>query len=153
MLNFRTQPSAYSEAGKSRGTAHKRRLGYGAATRLRRYLGIDIAEEAIRRAASRRDERTEFRRADAAELQVDGRFDIVVFNECLYYFPDPIGLLRSYERLLNDGGVFVVSMHGVERTEFLWDMLAPLYRCEDGVRVVHECGKSWTVKVLRSAQG
>ena len=37
-------------------------------------------------------------RADAAEYESDERFDVIVFNECLYYFDDPLALVRKYER-------------------------------------------------------
>lgn len=88
-------------------------------------------------------------RADAAEYESDERFDVIVFNECLYYFDDPVALVRKYERLLRDDGVFIVSMYGVDRTERLWPSLLRLYACADGVRVTHASGKFWNIKVMQ----
>lgn len=115
----------------------------------RLYLGIDIADEAVRRASRNSDDRTQFLRADAADFEHGERFDVIIFNECLYYFSDPIGLLKRYEGFLRDEGMFIVSMRDVDRTARLWSMLRPRYRCEDGVEIVHDRGKSWTVQVLR----
>jgi 2-polyprenyl-3-methyl-5-hydroxy-6-metoxy-1,4-benzoquinol methylase len=55
-----------------------RALGYA------RYLGIDSSEEAIARAQTERDARTEFRCADAETYMPQDRFDVIVFNEVLY---------------------------------------------------------------------
>jgi len=139
---------AILDIGCGEGLVQEKLRPYG----YRRYVGIDIADEAIRRASRKQDDRTEFLRADAAEFHHEERFDVIIFNECLYYFPDPIELLKKYERFLCRGGIFVVSMYGVERTERLWSILKPLYRCEDGVRIANECAKFWTVKVLQPVQ-
>jgi SAM-dependent methyltransferase len=80
-------------------------------------VGLDLADAAIRRAAERISARTS--RAPMAERESDERFDVIVFNECLYYFDDPVALVRKYERFLRDDGVFIVSMYGVDRTEWL----------------------------------
>jgi SAM-dependent methyltransferase len=133
------------DIGCGEGLVQEKLRPYG----YRRYIGIDLADEAIRRAAHKQDERTEFVRADAVEFEPAEAFDIIIFNECLYYFVDPIEVLRKYERWLRDDGVFIVSMYGVERTERLWRLIVPLYRCEDGVQVTHDGGKFWTIRVLR----
>ena len=39
------------------------------------------------------------------------RGDCIVFNECLYYVPNPLALLDKYSRLLKSRGMIVVSIY------------------------------------------
>jgi SAM-dependent methyltransferase len=122
--------------------------------RYARYLGVDISAEAIRRAASRTadDGRISFVCADAAAWQPDERFDLIVFNECLEYFDDPLGVVRRYEPGLVPGGLFLVSMFtGVDtaRTRRIWKWLESVYAVEDRTRVTNRAGLSWILEVLR----
>jgi len=76
----------------------------------RRYLGIDVSEAAIRRARdSERPASASFECADALVFDTAEHFDVIVFNESLYYFPQPNAVLHRYEKYLNSEGVFVVS--------------------------------------------
>jgi SAM-dependent methyltransferase len=120
--------------------------------RFSRYLGVDIAEEALRRAAARADDRVRFVCADAALWQPEETFDLVVFNECLEYFDDPLAVVRRYEPALAPGGAFLVSMFtGVEtaRTLRIWRWLESVYAVEDATRVTNKAGISWILKVLK----
>lgn len=80
-------------------------LPYGAS----RYVGLDVSEVAIERCAARNFENASFVAAAAESYEPEERFDVIVFNECLYYFNDPVGVVESYRRALNDGGLLVVS--------------------------------------------
>jgi 2-polyprenyl-3-methyl-5-hydroxy-6-metoxy-1,4-benzoquinol methylase len=114
-----------------------------------RYLGLDLSSEAIRRAASRGDERTDFRQVEVDELETDERFDVVVFNEVLYYLAAPMEVLDRYERFLTPEGIFVASIHGARPwNRRLWKMIARRYPTLDQVEVSHGSGKFWTIKVL-----
>jgi 2-polyprenyl-3-methyl-5-hydroxy-6-metoxy-1,4-benzoquinol methylase len=78
--------------------------GYG------RYLGIDFAADNVARASARSDDRTSFEVADATVYQPRGAYDLIVFNEVLYYFvEDSVACVRRYMRHLEPGGVVVVS--------------------------------------------
>ena len=114
-----------------------------------RYLGLDISDEAIRRAHMRQDAKTVFLREDATSFAPAGRFQVIVFNECLYYFDDPRGLMKHYQTFLGDEGVFVVSMYVEKQTRRIWKMLGSAYTVEDEVQVINGSGVSWVVKVLR----
>lgn len=116
--------------------------------RYSRYLGVDSSSDAIGRAAAAEDGRTRFAHADAAQYRPDGRFDLIVFNESLYYFADPVGCLRRYEPSLTADGVFVVSLYGVSKNLRLWKRIEAAYQVEDAVRVSHGAGRYWLVKAL-----
>ena len=117
-----------------------------------RYVGVDIAAEAIRRASRIQDDRACFVRANAERYDPGRRFDIIVFNECLYYFDDPAGVLRRYEGSLAKGGIVIVSMHATERSRRIWKAIENDHRAEDEVQVTHRSGVSWTIKVFVPAR-
>ena len=77
------------------------------------YLGIDISKAAISIAKNKRN-RYSFKqtRAELFEPSNDqGPFDLIVFNEVLYYF-DHIQLMKKYStsRLLAPDGVIIISV-------------------------------------------
>ena len=116
-----------------------------------RYVGVDIAAEAIRRASNKQDEKTFFVREDAKIYNPAEQFDVIIFNECLEYFDDPLGLVQRYERFLEKDGVYLVSMFvGIDtaRTKRIWKMLESAYRAEAETRVATQAGFSWMIKVF-----
>jgi SAM-dependent methyltransferase len=88
-----------------------------------RFLGVDIAEEAVRAARQVTDDRAEFVVASAETYTPDGRFDAVVFNECLYYFDDPLAVVERYLGSLTGRGVVVVSMWSARRSRAIQRLL------------------------------
>lgn len=121
-----------------------------------RYVGIDYSDEAIRRASGKQDEKTVFIAADASSHSLDEGFDIIVFNECLYYLEDPLAIVRKYESTLQADGIFVVSMYEHLKSHKIWEILDAHYAEVDDVRVVQEKKTTWTIKVFvpsRQASG
>jgi len=113
-----------------------------------RYLGIDFSADAIRRAGVREDGQTSFAVADATTFATGARFDVVIFNECLYLFDDPVGVARRYEAFLHPGGLFIVSMYGEAKPRRVWRALGERYEVLDEQHALHPTGKTWAVKVL-----
>jgi 2-polyprenyl-3-methyl-5-hydroxy-6-metoxy-1,4-benzoquinol methylase len=129
-------------AGEGLLADHLRIFGYS------RYLGIDLSEAAIEQAVGRRDERTFFRAADAEAFTPEGKWDAIVFNECVYYFKDPIGTVERYKRFLEDGGVMVVSMFRSRRSDMIAKRLSDLGRLQEETTVANRKG-AWVVQVFR----
>ena len=116
------------------------------------YGGVDVASPAMARARGRRLRGFTFVAGDAAVLTPDGLFDVIVFNEVLEYFRDPLGLVRRYEPALSDGGTFIVSQFLAPdnaRTRRIWRMLHPLYAPELQTRVSTGPRLAWRIEVLR----
>jgi SAM-dependent methyltransferase len=120
---------------------HLRPFGYS------RYLGVDLSEAAIQQATSRVDERTAFTAADAEFYAPSERWDAVVFNECVYYFHDPIGTVQRYEAVLEDGGLFVVSTFRSRRADVIGRRLLARYRLLAETAVSNRKG-TWVVRVF-----
>ncbi len=81
--------------------------------RITRYVGVDIAASALAGAQPGiADSRLVC--ADIAAYEPDGRFDAVVFNEVLFFVPDPIALLRRARGWMTERGVIVLSLYRKE---------------------------------------
>jgi SAM-dependent methyltransferase len=94
------------DVGSGEGVLHTRWQLHG----YSRYVGLDISEVAVKKLADRTDDRTEFVAADAENHTPDGQYDVIVFNESLYYFNDPLAALARYTTALAPDGVIIVSM-------------------------------------------
>jgi 2-polyprenyl-3-methyl-5-hydroxy-6-metoxy-1,4-benzoquinol methylase len=114
------------------------------------YAGIDLSEAAIARAAEQADERTTFLSADAASYVPDREFDCIVFNEVLYYLPDPLAVVRRYQASLSADGAFIVSMFIDPRCDVVWQSLEADFTAEATIDLVG--GRvGWRIKILRPA--
>lgn len=120
---------------------HLRPFGYS------RYLGVDLSEAAIRQAAGRGDDATAFAAADAEAYTPPGRWDAVVFNECVYYFNDPVGTVERYRGFLAEGGVFIVSTFRSRRADVIVRRLLSAYRLLEETAITNRKG-TWVVRVL-----
>ena len=113
------------------------------------YLGMDVSKEAIALATKRLgDDRSRFTVADAWAFEPCERFDIIVFNQSLYYLTDPAGILKKYRGLLNPGGRIIVSMVDNARTRSVWRLIDPVFNIEDAMTTIQGKGTVVT-KVIR----
>lgn len=116
----------------------------------KRFVGVDISDEAIRRASQQQDEKTVFVREDAALYIPDDQFDIIVFNESLEYFSDPLGTVKRYADFLDPRGILIVSMYvGIDtvRTKRIWRQLEAVYSPRAETTVSTQPGYTWIIKV------
>ncbi len=121
-------------------------------SRYRRFTGIDISAVAIERAQALTDDRTDFVRAEAETFVPDGRFQVIIFNEVLEYFDEPLKLVRRYEPFLAPGGHFLASMFAAPytaRTQRIWKQLETRYDVAARCRVSIGRDYTWNIKVLR----
>lgn len=132
------------DVGCGEGILQEKLLPYGYSA----YVGLDISAEAVRLASRRQDDKTLFICGDAEAYSTNQCFDIIVFNEALYYFNDPLGVVARYRSYLTTGGVMIVSMNVSQRTKRLWRMLENSYRSLDSVVLANGTGVSWMVRVL-----
>ena len=121
-------------------------------TKYSRYVGVDTSAEAIGKTFGRDCEKTLFVQADISDYNPDGRFDIVIFNECLYYLKDPLGAVNRYASFLEEGGLLIVSMYVNENNNRIWKMLEKSWDILDEVLVVNKTARhSWVIKVLTNS--
>jgi SAM-dependent methyltransferase len=132
------------DVGSGEGLLHDHLVPYG----YSQYHGIDLSEAAIAQAATRAGERTTFAAADAETWVPPDRFDAVVFNECVYYFNDPVGSVRRYEPYLTAGGCFVVSTFRSRRADVIARRLAEIYTLLEETAITNRKG-TWVVRIFR----
>lgn len=117
------------------------------------YTGFDFSEIAVAQIGSI-DEVCE--RVFVADVLcppvIQGVFDIVVFNEVLYYV-SPWQTLPQYRHMLAEDGRVVISIYNTWRRPFIFLMLRFILSFQDSERVEDtESGRSWIIKtgVFRS---
>ena len=109
------------------------------------YLGIDVSREAIASATPRLgDDRSLFAVADAWAFETDQRFDVIVFNQSLYYLPDPAAVLAKYRAMLTPGGHIIVSMVDNACTRAVWRLIEPDLRPLDAMTTIQGKGRVTT---------
>ena len=118
-------------------------LNYGS------YVGIDADARPLVHAAHRTDERTVFLQVDADVYEPAEPVDAMIFNEMLYYLPDPVRTVRRLATYLAPGGVLIVSTYRAWATERINRQLSALFPVLDTRRVVGSSGMTWTVTVYR----
>jgi 2-polyprenyl-3-methyl-5-hydroxy-6-metoxy-1,4-benzoquinol methylase len=119
-------------------------------SRFSEYVGIDISDVAIQRACRMADERTRFICADVEAFNPPGLFDVIVLNECLYYFADPVSVLRRYEQALKKDGIIVASMFIRERNKAILRMMQRDWPLLDET-IVARTPATWIVSVFTRA--
>lgn len=112
------------------------------------YLGVDISTQAILSARARSTQPARgFVQADLHTFETAHRYDVIVFNESLYYSPAPAQVLKRYLAFLKPDGVFIVSMY-LPRYAGAWDAVDRLFRIIDEVQIRNRSGTTWTCRVL-----
>ncbi|HYX24024.1 MAG TPA: class I SAM-dependent methyltransferase, partial [Thermoanaerobaculia bacterium] len=110
--------------------------------------GVDLSEAAIAQAAGRCDAKTSFLAADAEAYTPPGRWNAIVFNECVYYFNDPVGSVRRYEPHLEEGGCFVVSTFRSRRADVIAKRLEEIYPLLEETAITNRKG-TWVVRIFK----
>jgi len=75
------------------------------------YLGVDVSPEAITKAYKRKSGKIQFEISNIQSYRCKADFDLIVFEESLYYVPIfRRRLLRRFAQHLRPGGLFVVTV-------------------------------------------
>jgi SAM-dependent methyltransferase len=140
---------AVLDVGCGEGLLQARLRPYGYA----KYVGLDLSEVAIKRTTSFEDEHTVFVVQDAAAYQPTEAFDVIIFNESLYYLHEPLAVVQRYARALTARGVLLTSLYGQSaRARAIGRALSMQYRVLDAVTLTHgQTGRSWLCQALAPA--
>jgi 2-polyprenyl-3-methyl-5-hydroxy-6-metoxy-1,4-benzoquinol methylase len=134
------------DIGCGEGVLYERTQAHG----YSRYVGVDLSGSAIAKIRAH-DDRSAFFAADAERYVPDGKFEITVFNEVLYYFHDPQAVAGRYAQDLQTGGILLVSTCTASRRGTgILDGLKRTLRVLDETRVSHgDNAWSWLITVLQ----
>lgn len=139
---------AVLDVGCGEGILFKRYLPYG----YSKYVGIEISEAALAKLAESQNQHTIFIKADAEEYEPTELFDVVVFNEIVYYFSEPYVTLNRYTHALKQDGVFLISIYQSSDAASLRGMeilrqLKSMYPVVDETQTT-QGSRSWLCTVL-----
>jgi len=112
-----------------------------------RYVGIDLSAEAIALARAKNLLFAEFAVADAADFRPASWFDVIVFNECLYYFDRPSELAARLADALTPEGIVIVSLSQGPASMQIWRMLRNGFRELEQVEIRNR--GIWKIAVLQ----
>lgn len=117
------------------------------------YVGIDLASEAISRAAAEPNSKAILICADASTYVPELAFDVIVFNEVLYYFEKPLETVNRYTHYLVADGILLVSMYRSRQTRAICKRLRGRYSLIDQAEIVNGQGVAWDCLALRAVRG
>jgi SAM-dependent methyltransferase len=140
---------AILDVGCGEGILFRKLLSYG----YSRYFGIDISGVALATLAQYRDGKNSFLQVDAESYLPDESFDVIVFNETLYYFHNPLRAVERYARSLRKEGVLIVETYVAStRAMSILKRLKANYALVDETRTIHESSsKSWICSVFSTS--
>ena len=134
--------SAVLDIGCGEGLLFKRMQPRGCS----RYLGIDISAAAIDKA--RAVGTGPFICTDAEYFVPSDTYDVIIFNESLYYFLDPVATVVRYSSALRpDGILFVSTFLSSRRGRAILRALKGKFAVFDETSIEH-AAQRWTCSVL-----
>ena len=109
------------------------------------YLGIDISGVAIEQAKASFPE-ANFKQLDFDYQKLEGKFDVIIFNETLYYFNRPLSIIQKcINENLNNGGYFIISMCDYIGHEIIWQKLKQQYNFLSIEEIINLNQQKWKV--------
>ena len=88
------------------------------------YMGVDGSSDAIHRASKRSSEKIHFKVGDFQHYECKEQFDVILFEESLYYAPfRRRSLLMRFAKWLKPSGVFIVTVSDPKRFFHLVEMI------------------------------
>jgi SAM-dependent methyltransferase len=112
------------------------------------YLGVDLSPEAIEQARARPVEGARFEVGDLETWTPAETFDVMVFQDSIYYASQPAAQLLRYSEALTAQGVVVVSMFRYSNNAMIWRRIDRSFRTVEATRIQNEKGE-WDVRILR----
>lgn len=85
-----------------------------------RYVGSDISDSAIQNAQAQADEKCTYLVADMDKYQPTGTFDLIIFNESIYYSRHPLETLQRFATHLKANGLLIVTINDHKHSDELW---------------------------------
>jgi len=114
-----------------------------------KYSGLDISKQAIEIGKKEFPE-ANFYQADFDREKLNGKFDIVVFNETLYYFKRPLKTIENVIKYnLNANGHIIISMCDYIGHDVIWQKLEKRYTPLKKDVVENQMGQKWKIAIFK----
>ncbi len=116
--------------------------------RLASYLGIDVSTSAISQAQQYAEDGVEFAVGDFESKPPEGSFDVIIFNESIYYASDPPTVFSRYVSLLPAQGIVIVSIRDMLKNRRLRKTIHLAQPPAHSSAVTNDQGERWHVDVF-----
>jgi SAM-dependent methyltransferase len=114
------------------------------------YVGVDRSKIAIDTAKREwTDGLTDFVAIDIATYVPDRKFDVIIFNEVLYYLDQPGDIVGRFGDFLKENGQFIISLWDDRDSQRAWRRSRDRVRVVDEVQTRHSSGVSWQIRLCR----
>lgn len=117
-----------------------------------KYDGIDISSAAIAKAQKKR--KGNFVVADALEFLPKKKYDVIIFNEVLYYL-DEIAVLKKYSGQLKNNGILIISLYRTKNHHYderAWKHAKKYFTIVDSLELTGTAKKMkviWKIAVMK----
>jgi 2-polyprenyl-3-methyl-5-hydroxy-6-metoxy-1,4-benzoquinol methylase len=105
-IQRRAKPGSLLDVGSGEGVI----LKYLNLDLIAQYTAVDLTQTALDRISPRRPQ-DKYICSSLEEFAPQDKWDVILFNEVLYYTHDPVAEMRRFENCLRPDGYFVISMH------------------------------------------
>jgi trans-aconitate methyltransferase len=114
-----------------------------------RYLGVDLSSEGVARARALGLPAMEFTEGNYETWRPEGRFEAIIFNECIGYARDPGATLAAFRGSLAEGGLFFLSHYRFGNYAAQWRRMEQVCEVAAATAVMSPAGQIWDIKILR----
>ena len=114
-----------------------------------RYVGVDVSAEGLGKARALALPRVEWADGNYETWRPDGRFDAIIFNECIGYARDPAATLRAFADHLSPGGRFFLSHYRFGNYVAQWRRMEDVCETLHATAVLSAQHQIWDIKILR----
>jgi 2-polyprenyl-3-methyl-5-hydroxy-6-metoxy-1,4-benzoquinol methylase len=111
-------------------------------------IGIDWSSNAIERAKKENFKNSTFIVHDIQNYKPNQKFDVIIFNEVLYYLDNKISVIENYVPFLKDDGYFLFSFYRIRKD--LIDEINKKYELVRFSNVKQEENLFWGVCLFKS---
>ena len=130
------------------GCGHGQLLRYLHPSCFETYLGIDFSEKAIEKAHSFSSAKVRFLEVDMEKWDGREQFDLIIFNEALYYAPEPVKTLERYQSFLQENGLFIVSMCKKENHYLVLRKIHNIFDLLSSIELTTDRQQTWKVQLI-----
>ena len=114
-----------------------------------RYLGVDVSAEGVALARKLALPRMEFIEGNYENWRPEGKFEAIIFNECIGYAKDPAATLEAFTPYLAADGLFFLSHFRFGSYAAQWRRMATVCDTVHATAIMATPERIWDIKVLR----
>ena len=110
------------------------------------YIGVDLSDTAIIIAKKKKYKKAKFIVADIQNIEIEKKFDIIIFNEVLYYLDNPLLNVIKFQKNFITKGNYIFSFYG-ERDDLKIE-LEKYYKLLESKIIKKDSKSNWGINLF-----